>query len=57
MVVHRFEVSLVSLEPTVGGESQKNRPCLLISPDAMLGRITLPTQRTVLATLQGLFAL
>jgi mRNA interferase MazF len=35
VVVRRFEVYLVSLDPTVGSESQKSRPCLIISPDEM----------------------
>ena len=35
MVVERFEVYLVNLDPTVGGEIQKTRPCLVISPDEM----------------------
>ena len=35
MVVHRFEIYLVSLEPTVGSEIQKSRPRLIISPDEM----------------------
>lgn len=35
MVVKRFDVSLVSLDPTVGSEIQKSRPCLIISPDEM----------------------
>ncbi len=35
MVVKRFEVYLVNLEPTVGGEFKKTRPCLIISPDEM----------------------
>ena len=106
MVVHRFEVYLVSLDPTVGNEIQKSRPRLILSPDEMnrhintviiapmttrgrdyptrvsctfqgrqgqivldqirtvdktrlmrkLGRITHPTQRAVLATLQSMFA-
>ena len=106
MVVQRFEVYLVSLDPTVSSEIQKSRPCLIISPDEMnrhiktviivpmttrgrdyptrvpctfqgeqgqivldqirtvdkarlmrkLGRITPPTQRTVLAILQSMFA-
>ena len=33
--VDRFDVYLVLLEPTVGSESQKTRPCLIISPDEM----------------------
>jgi mRNA interferase MazF len=35
VVVHRFEVYLVSLDPTVGSEIQKSRPCLIVSPDEM----------------------
>lgn len=31
----RFEVHLVSLDPTVGHEIKKTRPCLIISPDEM----------------------
>lgn len=31
----RFDVYLVSLDPTVGGEIRKSRPCLVISPDEM----------------------
>ena len=35
MVVRRFDVYLVNLDPTVGAEIQKTRPCLIISPDEM----------------------
>ena len=35
MDVTRFEVYLVSLEPTQGAEMQKTRPCVVISPDEM----------------------
>ena len=35
MVVSRFEVSLVRLDPTEGHEIRKTRPCLIISPDEM----------------------
>ena len=35
MVVKRFDVYLVNLDPTVGAEIQKTRPCLIISPDEM----------------------
>ena len=35
MVVKRFDVYLVNLDPTVGSEIQKTRPCLIISPDEM----------------------
>lgn len=35
MVVKRFEVYLVNLDPTVGSEIRKTRPCLIVSPDEM----------------------
>ena len=35
MVVKRFEVYLVALDPTIGSEIHKTRPCLIISPDEM----------------------
>jgi mRNA interferase MazF len=35
VVVKRFDVFLVNLDPTVGSEIQKTRPCVVISPDEM----------------------
>ena len=35
MELRRFEVHLVSLDPTQGYEIQKTRPCLIVSPDEM----------------------
>jgi len=35
MVAKRFDVYLINLDPTVGSEIQKTRPCLIISPDEM----------------------
>lgn len=35
VVVKRFDVYLVNLDPTIGSEIQKTRPCLVISPDEM----------------------
>jgi mRNA interferase MazF len=35
MVVKRFDVHLVNLDPTLGREIKKTRPCLVISPDEM----------------------
>lgn len=35
MVAERFEVYLVNLDPTVGSEIKKTRPCLIVSPDEM----------------------
>jgi mRNA interferase MazF len=106
MVVKRFEVYLINLDPAVGSEIRKTRPCLVVSPDEMnrhiatvivapmttkgqayptrvpchfegqagqivvdqirtidktrlvklLGRISAPTQRQVLAALAEMFA-
>jgi len=33
--VKRFEIYLANLDPTVGSEIKKSRPCLVISPDEM----------------------
>jgi len=35
VVVRRFDVFLVNLDPTVGSEIKKTRPCLIVSPDEM----------------------
>ena len=35
LVIKRFDVVLVNLDPTIGSEIQKTRPCLVISPDEM----------------------
>ena len=35
MVTNRFDVYLISLDPTRGSEIRKTRPCLIISPDEM----------------------
>ena len=35
MIVNRFEVYLVNLDPTEGSEIKKTRPCLIISPNEM----------------------
>ena len=35
MEIKRFDVCLVTLDPTVGHEIKKTRPCLVISPNEM----------------------
>ena len=35
MDLKRFDVYLVALDPTLGAEIKKTRPCLVISPDEM----------------------
>ena len=33
VVAQRFDVFLVALDPTLGSEIKKTRPCLVVSPD------------------------
>lgn len=35
MEVSRFDVFLVALDPTIGHEIKKTRPCVVLSPDEM----------------------
>ncbi|HEV3022655.1 MAG TPA: type II toxin-antitoxin system PemK/MazF family toxin [Pirellulales bacterium] len=39
MVINRFDVYLVSLDPTVGSEIRKTRPCVVVSPDELIHHI------------------
>jgi mRNA interferase MazF len=35
VVIRRFDVYLINLDPTVGSEIRKVRPCVVVSPDEM----------------------
>ncbi len=35
MEIKQYEIFLIALDPTVGHELQKTRPCVVISPDEM----------------------
>lgn len=35
MVVRQYDVYIVGLDPTLGAEIQKTRPCVVVSPDEM----------------------
>ena len=35
MLIKRFEVYLINLDPTIGNETKKTRPCVVVSPDEM----------------------
>jgi len=35
MVVERFSIFLVGLDPTTGAETAKTRPCVVVSPDEL----------------------
>lgn len=39
VTVRQYEVWLINLDPTIGHEIKKTRPCLVISPDEMNGYI------------------
>lgn len=39
MVVTQYDVYLIRLDPTIGREIRKSRPCLVISPDEMNAHI------------------
>ncbi|PCJ16560.1 MAG: growth inhibitor PemK [Candidatus Cloacimonadota bacterium] len=39
MVVRQYAVHLVNLDPTIGSEIQKVRPCVIISPNEMNANI------------------
>lgn len=48
-MVKRGDVWLARLDPTVGSEIQKTRPCLVVSPDdfnAILGRVVVVPMTT-----------
>ena len=35
MVVSQYDIFIISLDPTIGHEIKKSRPCVIISPDEM----------------------
>ena len=35
MVIKQYDVFLISLDPTIGREIKKSRPCVIISPNEM----------------------
>ncbi len=35
MVINRFDVFLVNLDPTIGSEVKKTRPCIVVSPQEL----------------------
>lgn len=39
MVISQYNICLVNLDPTIGHEIKKTRPCLVISPDEMNNNI------------------
>jgi mRNA interferase MazF len=37
VVIKQYDIFIVSLDPTMGSEIKKTRPCVVISPDEMNG--------------------
>jgi mRNA interferase MazF len=37
--VNQYDIVIVGLDPTVGSEMKKTRPCVLLSPDEMNGAL------------------
>jgi mRNA interferase MazF len=35
MVLNQYQIVLVNLDPTIGSEMKKTRPCLIVSPNEM----------------------
>jgi len=35
MVVHQYDIWIINLDPVIGSEIRKTRPCVVISPDEM----------------------
>lgn len=39
-VVSQFDVYIIELDPTIGTEIKKTRPCVVVSPDAINNNLT-----------------
>lgn len=52
MVIKRFEVWLINLEPTLGKEINKTRPCLVISPDTVNKHLSTITVAAMTGTIK-----
>ena len=35
MVINQYDIFLIALDPTIGAEIKKSRPCVILSPDEM----------------------
>lgn len=54
--IKRFDICLVTLDPIVGSELQKTRPCIIISPDSMnLSRLKTIIIAPMTSTIRDLF--
>ncbi len=39
MELHQYQIVIVNLDPTIGSEIRKTRPCVIVSPDEMNRRL------------------
>jgi mRNA interferase MazF len=53
MVVSRFEVYFVNLDPTKGSEIRKRRPCVIVSPNEMNRYLNTVIIAPMTSTLKG----
>lgn len=51
--MNRFDVYVVSLDPTIGSEIKKKRPCIIISPDEMNAYLNTVIIAPMTSTLKG----
>lgn len=52
MVIKRFEVWLVNLDPVIGSEISKTRPCMIISPDEVNSTLATVTIAAMTSTIK-----
>ncbi len=53
MVISRFEVYIVNLDPTKGSEINKGRPCVIVSPNEMNKYLRTVVVAPMTSTLKG----
>ena len=49
MVIQQYEIFLINLDPTIGHEIKKSRPCIVLSPNEMnqfIGKIIIAPMTT-----------
>jgi mRNA interferase MazF len=59
MEIRQYQIVIVNLDPTIGSEIRKTRPCVVISPDEMnrhLKTIVIPEFDTCLSFLAALIS-
>lgn len=52
-IPQRFEIWLINLDPTIGSEIRKTRPCLIVSPKEMNNHLATLIIAPLTSTLKG----